>query len=360
MTLKANNAARTATKAVLAKADTMKAGVVVPEQAGGRVAIVVRPIPRIGDDEVLVKVAAAGVNRVDLFQRDGLYTPPPGVTDVLGVEISGTIVEVGAGVTNAKPGDLVCAIVIGGGYAEYCPVPSEQLLPVPKGFSLVEAGAIMETFSTVWSALMEHGRFAKGETVLIHGGSSGIGTTAIMLMRALGAGTIFTTAGTSAKCNACRDLGADRTINYREQDFEAVVARETGGRGVDIVLDMVAGDYVPKDIACLADDGRLVFVGRMSQKLDVTVNVNRIMYKRLIVTGLSIRGQPVATKGRIARALRETVWPLLEARTIAPVIDLVLPFERLHEAHERLLASTHIGKIVLTFGEASHNERNRP
>ena len=181
MTLKANNAARTATKAVLAKADTMKAGVVVPEQAGGRVAIVVRPIPRIGDDEVLVKVAAAGVNRVDLFQRDGLYTPPPGVTDVLGVEISGTIVEVGAGVTNAKPGDLVCAIVIGGGYAEYCPVPSEQLLPVPKGFSLVEAGAIMETFSTVWSALMEHGRFAKGETVLIHGGSSGIGTTAMVL-----------------------------------------------------------------------------------------------------------------------------------------------------------------------------------
>lgn len=307
-----------------------------------------RPRPEPGTDEVLIRVHAAGVNRVDVFQRAGYYTPPPGTTDVPGVECAGEVVSVGAGVTRFRVGDAVCALVVGGGYAQYCVAPEAQVLPVPAGWDWIRAAAVMETYATTWTALYDHGRLRPGERVLIHGGSSGIGTTAIQLARIDGAAAIFTTAGSPEKCAACERAGATRAIDYRREDFESVVREATAGAGVDVIIDIVAGDYVPKNIALLAPEGRLVFVGRMSQQLDVSVNVIAIMYRRLVVTGLSLRGQTVAQKGSIVSALARRVWPAFESGAIGPMVDTVYPLERAAQAHRHLEASTHIGKIVLS------------
>lgn len=309
-----------------------------------------RVVPLPSPGEVLVRVAAAGVNRVDVLQRSGIYRPPEGTTDIPGVEIAGTVEALGTGADRYAIGDRVCGIVIGGGYAEFCAAPEGQMLPVPLGLDDVQAGGLTETFSTVWTALMDHGRLQSGETVLIHGGASGIGTTAIMLARAFGAAQVFTTAGSPEKCRACERLGATQAIDYKTEDFAAAVRDATGGRGVDVVLDIVGGDYIERNIALLADDGRLVFVGRMSQTTDFSANMLRIMYARLVITGVSLRGQSVAAKSRIAAALQVRVWPLIAVGQIAPVIDSVFPLAQAADAHRRLEASAHVGKIVLSCG----------
>lgn len=320
-------------------------------QAGGAdvLRVVPRPIPTPGAGEILVKVAAAGLNRVDILQRTGLYTPPAGTTDIPGVEFSGTVAALGDGTTRFHVGDPVCGIVSGGAQADYCVAPAGQVLPVPSGLDLVQAATVPETFFTVWTALFDHGHFKPGETLLVHGGTSGIGTTAIMLARALGAGAIFTTAGSDEKCAACERLGATRAINYRGEDFASVIRETTGGRGVDVILDIVAGTYAERNISLLADDGRLVLVGRMSQVLEFKVHVQRIMYHRLVLTGVSLRGQTIEQKTAIARQVEHRVWPLLEAGTIAPIIDSRFPLEEAQSAHRRLETSAHIGKIVLTL-----------
>lgn len=310
-----------------------------------------RPVPRPQDDELLVRVAAAGVNRVDVFQRAGIYTPPPGTTDIPGVELAGVVAAKGPQAKRYAIGDRVCGIVRGGGYAEYCVIPEGQALPIPDGYDEVRAAGVPETFFTVWAALYGQGRFKPGESLLVHGGSSGIGTTAIMLARALGAADIFATAGSEEKCRACEKIGATRAINYRREDFVQVVRDATGGRGVDVVIDIVAGSYVSKNLSLLADDGRLVFVGRMSQELDFSVNVLAIMYRRLVITGVSLRGQSVERKTALAREVEKHAWPLLASGRIAPLIDTVLPLARADEAHRLLETSQHIGKIILKTGE---------
>jgi putative PIG3 family NAD(P)H quinone oxidoreductase len=306
-----------------------------------------RPIPRPEGDELLVRVGAAGVNRVDAFQRAGIYTPPPGTTDIPGVELAGVVEARGPDARRYATGDRVCGIVRGGGYAEYCVVPEGQALPVPAGFDDVHAAGIAETFFTVWGALYGQGRFKPGESLLVHGGSSGIGTTAIMLARALGGGDIFTTAGSDEKCRVCERIGATRAINYRITDFVEVVREATSGRGVDVVLDMVAGSYVPRNLSLLPDDGRLVLVGRMSQELEVPVSVLAVMYRRLVLTGFSLRGQSVARKTAIAREVEAHAWPLLAGGRIAPIIDSVFPMSQADKAHQLLESSRHIGKIIL-------------
>jgi len=309
--------------------------------------LVQRDVPAPGPGEVLVRVHAAGVNRVDAFQRAGLYTPPPGTTPILGVEFAGEVVALGPGAGAFALGERVCGITIGGAYAEYCAVPECQLLPVPPRLGFVQAAGLAETFCTVWTALFEHGRYRPGESLLVHGGSSGIGTTAIMLARHLGGGAIYTTAGSARKCAACVALGATRAINYRDEDFEAAVREASGGRGVDVVIDIVAGDYVAKNLRLLAEDGRLVFVGRMSQDMQVGFHVQHVMYRRLIITGVSLRGQSPARKGAIVREVRAHAWPLLERGAIAPVIDSVFPLAEAEAAHRHLESSAHIGKIIL-------------
>ena len=310
--------------------------------------LVRREIPRPGPGEVLVRVHAAGVNRVDVFQRAGLYVPPPGCTSIPGVEFAGVVAALGPQAGAVAIGDRVCGITIGGAYAEYCVVPEVQLLPLPRGYSFVQGAGLAETFCTVWTALFDHGRYKPGESLLVHGGSSGIGTTAIMLARQLGGGAIFTTAGSERKCAACTRIGATGAINYREQDFEAVVREATGGRGVDVIIDIVAGEYVAKNMRLLADDGRLVFVGRMSQQMQVGFHVQHVMYRRLVITGVSLRGQTPAQKGAIVAQLRERAWPLLESGAMAPLIDAVFPLGEAPEAHRRLESSVHIGKIILS------------
>jgi NADPH2:quinone reductase len=310
-----------------------------------------RPVPRPDGDDLLVRIAAAGVNRVDVFQRAGIYTPPPGTTDIPGVEFSGVVESCGPQATRFATGNRVCGIVVGGGYAEYCVVPEGQVLPVPDGYDDVRAAGIAETFCTVWAALFfGKAKLEPGESLLVHGGSSGIGTTAIMLARALGATEIFATAGSAEKCKVCERIGATRAINYRTEDFVQVVRDATGGRGVDVVLDMVAGDYVPKNISLLADDGRLIFVGRMSQGLEVPLSVLAVMYRRLVVTGVSLRGQSVPRKSAIAREVEAKAWPLLSSGAIAPLIDTVFPLSQAAEAHRLLESSAHIGKIILRTG----------
>ncbi|MCZ8149396.1 MAG: NAD(P)H-quinone oxidoreductase, partial [Roseomonas sp.] len=281
------------------------------------------------------------------FQRGGLYRPPAGTTDIPGVEFAGDVVANGPGTGRFRMGDRVCGITVGGGYAEYCAVPEVQLLPTPPGYDDVRAAGLAETFCTVWAAVWGQGRPQKGESILIHGGSSGIGTTAIMLWRHIIGGPIYATAGSAEKCRACEELGATRAINYRTEDFVDVVRQATGGSGVDMVLDMVAGDYVAKNISLLADDGRLVFVGRMSQQMEVGFHVQRIMYARLSITGVSLRGQSVARKGALVRQVEQHAWPLLLDGTIAPLIDTVFPLEEAAAAHRHLESSRHIGKIIL-------------
>jgi putative PIG3 family NAD(P)H quinone oxidoreductase len=303
-----------------------------------------RPGPRAG--EVLIRVAAAGVNRPDVLQRQGRYDPPPGTSDIPGLEVAGTVEAVGPGVTGWKTGDSVCALVAGGGYAEYCAAPAAQCLPRPRGLSPVEGAAIPETFFTVWHNVFERGRLARGETLLVHGGSSGIGTTAIQLGRAFGA-RVIATAGTAEKCRACERLGAERAVNYREEDFVPAVRQATGGRGADVVLDMVGGDYVPRNCAALAVEGRLVQIAFLKGS-PVELDLMTLMQKRLTVTGSTLRPRSVDEKGAIARALREHVWPLLERGAVRPVIFETFPLERAADAHRLMESSRHIGKIVLT------------
>ena len=307
-----------------------------------------RPVPIAGNGEVLIRVEAAGVNRPDVVQRLGGYPPPPGASDIPGLEVAGAIVALGPGAQDQgwSAGERVCALVTGGGYAQYCAAPAVQVLPVPEPLSMVEAAALPETFFTVWTNVFERGRLAEGETLLVHGGSSGIGTTAIMLAHQFGA-RVLTTAGSDEKCRFCEELGADRAINYHTQDFVAAVHEATDGKGVDVILDMVGGDYIARNIECLAPDGRLVNIAFL-QGPKAQVNFLPVMLKRLTLTGSTLRARPVAQKGAIARALREKVWPLLAGGAIRPVIDSTFPLEQAASAHRRIESPDHIGKIVLT------------
>ncbi|MEX2631619.1 MAG: NAD(P)H-quinone oxidoreductase [Tistlia sp.] len=306
------------------------------------------PLPKPGPEEVLVKVAAAGVNRPDVMQRQGNYNPPPGASPVPGLEIAGEVVALGAGVADLKTGDRVCALVGGGGYAEYCAAPGPQCLPVPEGLSLLEAAALPETYFTVWTNVFERGRLKAGETLLVHGGSSGIGTTAIQLARQFGA-RVFTTVGNAEKARACEALGAERAINYREEDYVAVVKELTGGAGVDLILDMVGGDYLPRDVEALAVEGRLVQIA-FQKPSRIEFDFLPMMLKRLTLTGSTLRPRTVEQKAAIARQLREKVWPLLAAGAVRPVIFETFPLREAAKAHALMDSSRHIGKIMLDCG----------
>ncbi|KGM34376.1 NAD(P)H-quinone oxidoreductase [Inquilinus limosus] len=303
------------------------------------------PVPAPGAGEILVKVEAAGVNRPDVLQRRGMYNPPPGASPLPGLEVAGTVAALGPDVSGWSVGDPVCALVAGGGYAEYCVAPAPQCLPVPKGLSAAEAAGLPETFFTVWTNVVDRGRLQPGERFLVHGGSSGIGTTAIQLAKARGA-TVFATAGSAEKCRACLDLGADVAIDYREQDFLAVVKDKTGGRGVDLILDMVGGDYVARNIDALAVDGRQVSIAFLKGS-KVEIDLQKVMAKRLTLTGSTLRPRSVAEKGAIAAALKAEAWPLIEAGRIRPVIHATFPLARASEAHALMESSAHVGKIVL-------------
>ena len=308
-----------------------------------------RPVPRPGPGEILIKVAAAGVNRPDVFQRKGGYPPPPGASDLPGLEVAGTVAELGPEAAGFAVGDAVCALLAGGGYAEYAVAPVPQVLRVPHGFSMAEAAALPETFFTVWTNVFERGRLAPGETMLVHGGSSGIGTTAIQLAKAFGA-TVFATAGSPEKCEACIGLGADKAINYKAEDFVAAVLEATGGRGVDLVLDMVGGDYIARDVACMAVEGRHVSIAFLGGS-KVTLDMRPVMTKRLTLTGSTLRPRSVAQKGEIAKALKEKVWPLLEAGKVRPPIYATFPLAGAAQAHALMESSAHVGKIVLVVSE---------
>jgi len=302
-------------------------------------------VPRPATGEVLIRVAAAGINRPDILQRIGNYPPPPGASPILGLEVSGTVVALGAEVTGWHESDAVCALVAGGGYAEYCVAPAPQCLPVPKGVALVDAAGLPETFFTVWSNVFDRGRLAAGESFLVHGGSSGIGTTAIQLARAFGA-HVFATAGSPEKCAVCRDLGAERAIDYRQEDFVAILKEATQGRGVDVILDMVGGPYVEKNLRSLAIEGRVVQIAFL-QGSKVTLDLAHLMVRRQTITGSTLRPRPVADKAAIARNLRDKVWPLIEAGKVRPVIDRTFPLAEAAAAHRLMESSAHIGKILL-------------
>jgi putative PIG3 family NAD(P)H quinone oxidoreductase len=306
-----------------------------------------RPDPFPGPGEVLVRVKAAGVNRPDVMQRLGAYPPPPGASHIPGLEIAGTIVTLGAGVNGWREGDEVCALVAGGGYATLCAVPAPQCLPRPANVDAIAAAAIPETFFTVWSNVFERGRLKSGETALFHGGASGIGTTAIQLGSARGA-RVFATAGTDEKCRACEQLGAAQAINYRRDDFVAEVRRLTGDRGVDLILDIVGGSYTARNLASLAVDGRLVQIGLMSGETTASIDLRRVLARRLVITGSTLRPRSVEEKGQIASALREHVWPLVESGAVRPVIHRTFPLEQAAAAHALMESSEHVGKIVLT------------
>jgi NADPH2:quinone reductase len=305
-----------------------------------------RPVPVPSAGEILVKVAAAGVNRPDVAQRKGHYPPPPGATDIPGLEIAGEVVALGSGVTRWKIGDKICALVIGGGYAEYCLAHESHALPVPAGYSMTEAAAIPETFFTVWHNVFERGALKSGETLLVHGGSSGIGTAAIQLAKQFGA-RVIVTAGSDDKCEACRKLGADVAINYKTQDFVAETKSATGGKGADVILDMVGGDYIERNYEAAAVEGRIVQIA-FQGSTKATVDFRRIMLKRLHHTGSTLRSRSVADKGLIAQAIMEKVVPLLAAGRVRPVMDSTFPLAEASKAHARMESSAHIGKIVLT------------
>ena len=304
-----------------------------------------RPLPQPAEGEVLVKVAAAGVNRPDVAQRQGNYPPPKGATDIPGLEIAGEVVALGPGVRRWKLGDKVMALVVGGGYAEYCPAHESHCLPVPAGLSMVEAAAIPETFFTVWHNTFERGRLAAGETLLVHGGSSGIGTVAIQLAKAFGA-RVVTTAGSAEKCDACRKLGADVAVNYKTEDFVAATKAATAGLGAEVVLDMVGGDYIERNYEAAAIDGRIVQIAFLGSS-KATVDFRRLMLKRLTHTGSTLRARSVADKAAIARAVEDRVLPLIAAGKVKPLIDSTFPLREAAAAHAKMEASTHIGKIVL-------------
>ena len=304
------------------------------------------PIPEPGPGEVLIRVAAAGVNRPDVMQRKGLYPPPPGATDVPGLEVSGTVVSTGGNVTEPVVGDQVCALVVSGGYAEYCLASASLCLPIPGKILVEDAAGIPETFFTVWTNVFERGILKSGESILVHGGSSGIGTTAIQLGKAFGA-TVYTTAGTAEKCEFCERLGADAAFNYREQDFSEEIKKLTDGKGVDVILDMVGGPYFPKNIGLLAVEGRLVQIALMKGS-KAEVDFLALLLKRVTLTGSTLRPRSIEQKTEIAQALRGNVWPLLESGAVRPIIHQTFPLEQAAEAHRLMESSTHIGKILLT------------
>ena len=305
-----------------------------------------RPVPQPARGEVLIAMAATGINRADTMQRRGNYPVPPGTTDIPGLELSGTIAAIGEGVSDWRIGDEVCALVQGGSYADYCIAPSAQCLPIPKGVSLVEAGSLPETFFTVWSNVFDRGALKGDETLLVQGGTSGIGVTAIQLAHALGH-RVFVTAGSDEKCAACVQLGADRAINYRTEDFVKVIKEVTGGKGVDVILDMVGGAYVNRNLQCMAEEGRLVYIATMGGA-KAEINVVALMQKRLSITGSTLRARPVEFKAAITKNLREKVWPLIEAGRIKPVIYKTFALADAASAHALMESSQHIGKIMLT------------
>ncbi len=308
-----------------------------------------RPVPSPEKGEVLIQVAAAGINRPDVVQRQGHYAPPPGTTDIPGLEVSGTVVALGDGVSEWSVGDKLCALVAGGGYGEYVTAPVEQCLPVPKGLSMLEAAALPETFFTVWGNVFDRGNLQPGETFMVHGGTSGIGPTAIQLAHQLGA-KVIATAGSEEKCQACRDLGADLAINYREQDFVEAAKEFTGGKGADVILDMVGGDYLPRNLKALNRDGRLVNIAFM-KGAKIEVNFMPLMLKRQTITGSTLRAQSVAAKAKIGKAVKETAWPLIEAGKVKPVIYKTFSLDQAKEAHELMESNQHIGKIVFQVAE---------
>jgi NADPH:quinone reductase len=329
--------------------DTMR--LVRFEGAGGPevVRLANGPVPRPGPGQVLIKVAAAGVNRPDCQQRLGKYPPPPGATEVPGLEVAGTVVEVADGVAGPALGDEVCALVISGGYAEYAVADAALCLPRPKPLSPVEAAGVPETYFTVYDNVFTRGRLVAGETFLVHGGSSGIGSTAIQLAKQKGA-TVYATAGSAEKCAFCRELGADEAIDYKAEDFVERVKDLTGGKGVDVILDMVGAPYLQKNLAALAVDGRLVQIAFMQGFKVPEFNMTPVMVKRLTVTGSTLRPRSTALKAQIAEGLRRDVWPLLEAGTVRPIIHATFPLERANEAHALMESSAHLGKIMLTTG----------
>lgn len=305
-----------------------------------------QPVPQPKAGEVLIAVTAAGVNRPDVLQRQGKYPVPKGASPLPGLEVSGTVAALGEGVTEWKVGDSVCALTPGGGYAEYCVAPASNCLPVPRGLTPVEAASLPETCFTVWSNVWDRAALSPGESLLVQGGSSGIGVTAIQMARALGH-PVFATAGSAEKCAACEQLGATRAINYKTEDFVAVAKEATGGRGVNVILDMVGGDYIPRELDALADDGRLVFIAFLGGA-KAAVNFGQVLLRRLTISGSTLRPRPVAFKAAIARQLRERVWPLVESGAIKPVVHATFPLAEAGRAHALMESGTHIGKIVLT------------
>ncbi|MCW8196709.1 NAD(P)H-quinone oxidoreductase [Proteobacteria bacterium 005FR1] len=303
--------------------------------------------PQLKSGEVLIKVAAAGINRPDVLQRQGAYPPPPDASPILGLEVAGEVVETAEGIDRGMQGTQVCALVNGGGYAEYVAVPAVQCLPVPKGLSLAEAAALPETFFTVWTNVFDRAKLQSGETFLVHGGSSGIGSTAIQLAKAFGA-RVFTTAGSEEKCQFCRDLGADLAINYRDTDFVAAIQEATGSKGVDVILDMVGGDYIQRNIQAAAVEGRIVSIAFLGGP-QATVNFAPMMLKRLTLTGSTLRPRTTEVKGAIAKNLQEKVWPLIESGKIKPQIAAEFSFDEVVKAHKLMESSKHMGKIVLTL-----------
>ncbi|MES2321571.1 MAG: NAD(P)H-quinone oxidoreductase [Pseudomonadota bacterium] len=304
-----------------------------------------RPLPELKTGEVLIKVHAAGVNRPDVLQRMGHYPVPAGASDLPGLEVAGEIVDGDLAGSPFKKGDMVCALVQGGGYAEYCAAPVQQCLPMPSGLTPLEAASLPETFFTVWSNVFDRSRLSGSETLLVQGGSSGIGVTAIQMATALGH-RVFATAGSDDKCRACVELGAERAINYKTEDFVAVVKTLTDGKGVDVILDMVAGEYVAREIGCLADDGRIALIALLGGA-KATVDLGQVLRRRLSISGSTLRPRPVAFKAAIAWRLQEKVWPLIEAGKIKPVIYKVFPLEQAAQAHALMETSTHVGKIML-------------
>ncbi|MGD8476659.1 MAG: NAD(P)H-quinone oxidoreductase [Burkholderiales bacterium] len=304
-----------------------------------------RPVPEPAAAEVLIQVSAAGVNRPDVMQRLGMYPPPPGAPDIPGLEVAGTIVKCGGDVERWKTGDRVCALVAGGGYAEYVTAPWQQCLPIPGKLSMSEAASLPETFFTVWANVFERARLAPGETLLVQGGSSGIGVTAIQLAHAFG-NRVFVTAGSPDKCHRCEQLGAERAIDYKNEDFVSVIKEITNGKGVDVILDMVAGDYVPRELQCLADDGRLVIIAFLGGT-KTQLNMTDILRRRLTITGSTLRPRPVAFKAAVASALEEKVWPLVANGTIKPVIHSCYRLADARDAHAMMESSNHVGKLIL-------------
>ncbi|MEE7439793.1 NAD(P)H-quinone oxidoreductase [Methylobacterium oryzae] len=318
--------------------------------------IVERPRPEPGQGQVLVRVEAAGINRPDVMQREGRYPPPPGASDVLGLELAGIVEALGPGAGRFRTGDRVMALVHSGAYAEWAVVDEAVALPVPEGLPAVEAGAIPETYFTVWSNVFERARLQAGESLLIHGGSSGIGTTAILLAKARGA-QVIVTAGSPEKCAACLTLGADAAIDYRREDFVAAARAATGGSGPDVILDMVGGPYIARNLDAVAVDGRIAQIAFQQGSRVAEIDFQPLLMKRVTLTGSTLRARPVALKARLAEALAEHVLPLLAAGRARPPIDSVFPFERVAEAHARMDAGQHIGKIVLSMGDAAQGSR---